>query len=67
MVVQSSPEVRAFWQRHPQMRTLPERELEVAGVPAVLFSFHSVTDSAHIDVLVADDTFEFINVAVGHT
>jgi RNA polymerase sigma-70 factor (ECF subfamily) len=67
MVVQSSPEVRAFWQRHPQMRTFPERELEVAGVPAVLFSFHSVTDSAHIDVLVADDTFEFINVAVGHT
>jgi RNA polymerase sigma-70 factor (ECF subfamily) len=64
MFVQSSPDVRAFWERHPQMRTLPEREMEVAGIPAVIISFQSMTDPAHIDVVVADDTFEFIDVAL---
>ena len=64
MYLQSSPEVRAFWERHPQMRTLPEREIEVAGVPAVLISFQSLTDLAHIDVVVADETFELIDVAL---
>lgn len=63
MFVQASPEVRAFWQRHPQMRTLPERELDVDGMPAVLISFQSVTDSAQIDVIVAEQTFAFIEVA----
>lgn len=64
MFVQSSPEVRAFWERHPRMRTLPERELEVGGVPAVLLSFQSVTDPAHIDVVVADETFQWIDVTI---
>lgn len=64
MFLQSSPEVRAFWARHPQMRTLPEREIEAAGVPAVLISFQSLTDPAHIDMVVADDTFELIDVAL---
>lgn len=64
MFVQSSPEVRAFWERHPQMQTLPEREIEVAGVPAVLISFQSLTTAAHIDVVVADATFEWLDVAV---
>lgn len=63
MFVQSSPPVRAFWERHPRMRTLPEREVEVAGVSAVIISFESVIDPAHIDVVVAEDTFEFIDVA----
>jgi len=67
MFVQSSPEVRAFWERHPQMRTLPEREIEIAGVAAVLFSFQSLTSAAHIDVVVADQTFECIDVAVFDT
>ncbi|HEY0738802.1 MAG TPA: RNA polymerase sigma factor [Herpetosiphonaceae bacterium] len=67
MFVQSSPEVRAFWENHPQMRTLPEREIEVAGVPAVLISFQSLTTAAHIDVIVADETFELIDVAVFDT
>lgn len=67
MFVQSSPEVRAFWEHHPQMRTLPEREIEVAGVPAVLISFQSLTTAAHIDVVVADDTFAWIDVAVFDT
>jgi hypothetical protein len=49
------------------MRTLPERELEVAGVPAVLISFQSVTDPAHIDVVVADDTFALLEVALYDT
>lgn len=67
MFVQSSPEVRAFWESHPQMRTLPEHEIAVAGVPAVLISFQSLTTAAHIDVIVADDTFEWIDVAVFDT
>ncbi|HEX6292821.1 MAG TPA: RNA polymerase sigma factor [Herpetosiphonaceae bacterium] len=64
MFVQSSPEVRAFWERHPRMRTLPEREIEIAGAPAVLISFQSVTNAARIDVVVADDSLEFLDVAL---
>jgi hypothetical protein len=67
MFVQSSPAVRAFWERHPQMRTLPEREIEAAGVPAVLISFQSLITTAHMDVVVADETFECIDVAVFDT
>ena len=34
-----------FWQVHPRLRTLPEREVEAAGRAAVVTSFESVTDA----------------------
>lgn len=62
MFVQASPEVRAFWKRHPQMRTLPERQIEVAGVPAILTSFESVQNTARIDVVTARDSFDVLQI-----
>src|ERR1044071_4864260 len=60
-----SYEIRVFWERHPQMRRPPEREIEVAG--AVLISFQSLTTASRIDVVVADATFECLDVAVFDT
>jgi hypothetical protein len=54
------PEARRFWREHPRMRTLPEREVEAAGSPALVVGFESVADGARLDVLVVRDTFEVI-------
>lgn len=45
------------------MQTLPERSIESAAGPALLISFQSVTSPARIDVLVADATLAFVEVA----
>ncbi|MFN8492436.1 MAG: RNA polymerase sigma factor [Caldilineaceae bacterium] len=50
------PQVRRFWQAHPRMRTLPEREAEISGSPAVLTGFESVTGDAKIEVAFAKNT-----------
>lgn len=62
MFAQSQPAVRAFWKRHPQMHTLPSREIELNGVPAVLTTFESLGEPAMIDVLTTRDTWEVIKI-----
>lgn len=52
MFVQTSPEVRAFWQRYPRMRTLPEREIVVDNEAALLIGFESVDGTARIEAVV---------------
>lgn len=61
-LVRCTPEVRRFWQRHPRMYTLPERDIEVAGQAAVLTSFHSVTGWARMEVVSARDTFAVLEI-----
>ncbi|HWE62369.1 MAG TPA: RNA polymerase sigma factor, partial [Chloroflexota bacterium] len=59
----SLPAARRFWQEHPRMRFLPEREIEVAGSPAVVTSFESLTDSARLDVVSLRDSLQVVRIA----
>jgi RNA polymerase sigma-70 factor (ECF subfamily) len=58
-------EGRRFWREHPRLRTLPPREVEVAGSPALLVSLQSVTAGAGLDVLFARDTLQIVGIHGG--
>jgi RNA polymerase sigma factor (sigma-70 family) len=58
----SLPEVRRFWREQPRMHQLPQREIEADGQPAVATGFESVTGRARIDVVVAQRTFDVIEL-----
>ncbi len=51
------PEGQRFWREHPRLRLLPERVVEVAGQPAIVTSYESVSDGARYEVISARDTF----------
>jgi RNA polymerase sigma-70 factor (ECF subfamily) len=57
-----SPAGRRFWRAHPRLRTLPEREVEVAGRAALVTTFESVTGAARLEVVSARDTYEILSV-----
>lgn len=44
------PEVQSFWQRHPRVRCLPDREVRVDGLASVLTEFEAVGEGARIAV-----------------
>jgi hypothetical protein len=56
------PEGWAFEREHRRIRTLPGREVEAAGVPAIVSRFESVARSARLEVVLARDTLELIGV-----
>lgn len=56
------PEVQRFWREHPRMRTLPVREIEVAGAPALVASFESVKSYARLDVISAKKDLRVIKM-----
>ena len=58
----SLPEARAFWREHPRMRFLPEREVEVAGSPAVVTGFESITGPARLDAVMLVDSLEVVSI-----
>jgi RNA polymerase sigma-70 factor (ECF subfamily) len=58
------PEGRKFWQDHPRMQALPLREIEVAGTPALVAGFRSVTDGAKYETLFVRDTYQVISTKV---
>jgi RNA polymerase sigma-70 factor (ECF subfamily) len=49
---------RDFFQAHPRIHALPQREIEHAGVPAIVVSFTGVADKATYDVILQRDTYE---------
>jgi Sigma-70, region 4 len=59
-----TPEGRRFWRAHPRIRTLPQREAEIAGHPAILVSYDSLTDLARLDVAFARDTLQIVGIHV---
>jgi RNA polymerase sigma-70 factor (ECF subfamily) len=62
-LVTSLSEVQRFWAEHRRIRTLlPQHDVDVAGHPALVTTFESVTDAARLDVLSRRDT-----LAVLHT
>jgi hypothetical protein len=56
------PEGRAFFQAHPRIYTLPQREIEQAGVPALVVSFAGVGDNATCDVILKRDNYETLAI-----
>lgn len=56
------PEAQHFWRSHPRMRALPPREVESAGVPALVTGFASVDGRGQLDVIVARDTLAVLVV-----
>jgi RNA polymerase sigma-70 factor (ECF subfamily) len=56
------PEGWAFERKHRRIRTLPGREVEAAGVPAIVSRFESVAGSAKLEVVLVRDTLDLIEV-----
>ena len=56
------PMARQFYRCHPRIRTLPHQEVVIEGGPAFLARFESLSDRAHLDVLIASDSFRLIAV-----
>jgi hypothetical protein len=59
----SLPEVQRFWAEHRRIRTLlPQHEVEIAGQPALVTRFESVTEAARLDVVSRRDTLMVIHL-----
>lgn len=58
----SLPEGRRFWRAHPRIRTLPEREIEVDGNPALVVGFQSVSDTARFEVVYTRDRYQLLGI-----
>jgi Zn finger protein HypA/HybF involved in hydrogenase expression len=56
------PDLIAFRQRHPRLRTVPGRELDCGGVAAVLVRCEDALGSAAADVVFARDTLRVLAV-----
>jgi hypothetical protein len=51
-----------FWRRHPRIRALPARAIELEGRPSVLTSFESLEATARLDLIADRDTYEVLRV-----
>ncbi len=58
----SVPEAGRFWREHPRIRTLPAREVECGGAPALVITFESLTGPARLDAVLARDTFRLLGM-----
>jgi RNA polymerase sigma-70 factor (ECF subfamily) len=61
-LVIGTPEAQRFWREYPRMRTLPTREIDVQGSPALLTRLQSVTNNAELTVICRRATFEILEV-----
>lgn len=55
-------EGQAFWREHGRLRSLPQREIEHAGSPAIAASLTSVTGNARLDVIFARDSLMVLGI-----
>ena len=57
------PAVQRFWQKHPRMHLIFHEPIsEVAGQSALAARFESMTDAARLDVVLAGDTLNLIDI-----
>lgn len=61
-LARATPQAQRFWQRHPRIRTLPQREVEHQGVAALTITVESVAERATLDIVAAWDTFQILSV-----
>ncbi len=57
------PEVQAFLREQRRVRTLPCQHSETEGVPAIVARFQSITGSAALTVVLAQETLQAIGVS----
>jgi RNA polymerase sigma-70 factor (ECF subfamily) len=56
------PEGRHFWRANPRIRQIPERELTVAGQPAVSSGFERVDGGARLEIICHRDTYAVLAI-----
>ncbi len=56
------PETQQFWRQHSRMRMQPERPVAVEGQAAAVTRIESVTDSAHLEIISACDTYAVLHI-----
>jgi len=56
------PDTQRFWRRYPRIRALPQREVEVNGVQALVVPFASTTGSARLDVIATRSDFRVMGI-----
>ncbi len=62
------PRAWRFWSAHPRIHLLPARRIELAaaGQPALLIGFAEVAGGARLDVALAADSYEVLDVYESH-
>ena len=65
MNILALPEVRGFWDDHPRMQILPEREAEVGGRPAIVTGFESVTSQDCLQIVYSRDDLRLLGIHSG--
>lgn len=63
--VRWEPASQQFLRAHPRVRTLPERQIDVNGRPALVTSMESLTDNARLDLILDLETYETVRVSGG--
>lgn len=62
-LLHSLPAAQRFWQGHPRMHLIFHEPIkEVAGQRALVASFESMTDAAHLDIVLAQETLNLIDI-----
>jgi hypothetical protein len=51
-----------FWRRHPRMRALPTREVEMDGRAALVIGYESVTGGERLEIVADRGTYETLQV-----
>ena len=66
-LILSLPEGQQFLKEYPQIRTLPERQVEKDNQKAFVTRFESVTDQILLEVVSTSDTYQTICINQGHS
>lgn len=61
-----SSEGQRFWREHPRIFTLPSREIDADGRPALLTRYRSVDGRAQLDILTARDSYDILDIRRSH-
>lgn len=61
-IVTATPQGRRFWREHGRVRSLPQREVEAGGGPALVATLESVASHARLEVLFGRDTLDVIAI-----
>jgi aerobic-type carbon monoxide dehydrogenase small subunit (CoxS/CutS family) len=62
-LVLEAAEGQQFLRAHPRIRTLARQYLETDGRAAILTCFESVTDTARLDVISDEKTYEILHIS----
>ena len=64
-LVSCLPEVRQFWRAHPRVHRLPSQDVEAEGQAATMSRIESLTGSASLTVVWANDNYQVLHLYGG--